>query len=369
MQGGKSMKNVNPFAAPCVALAGLVVAWCAAPEQASAQAKPTTVAELAVYQGPDRQQILEEGAKKEGTLTFYTSGTVPTMVIPTIKAFNEKYPDIKVEYFRTDGRSIVTRVYEEQRSGNLNVDVIGHNGPFFFEGRDIVQPFYSPEVAALEEEAVKTAPGDKLPYWAGHWETCMVTMYNVNKIAKADAPKTYEDLLDPRFKGQMTLPTTTTGSYFIGNVLTHQGPEYIAKLAKQDVRVQKISGGALGSLVVAGEVPITPATYTSTAAQSLAKKAPIGVAFLNPVGCSLAGVMLNKTAAHPHAALLFMDFTLSKAAAEARDPQYASPRTDMQGRGLAAGPFKKFYYQLVDDPIKSHKAWNKILVEKFVEGR
>jgi len=358
------MKYLNPVLIFTVAV---VAASFGSLDQASAQ--PKTLAELAVYQGPDRQQILEEGAKKEGKLTWYTSGTVPTLVVPTIKAFNEKYPDIEVEYFRADGRSLLTRVLEEQRSGNLNVDVIGHNGPFFFKGRGIAQPFYSPELAGLNEGVTRTEPGDKFPFWAGHWETCMVTMYNLNKISKEDAPKTYQDLLDPKFKGKMTLPTTTTGSYFIGNVLIHQGEEYLDKLAKQDVRVQKISGGALGSLVVAGEVPMTPATYTSTAAASVAKKAPIGVAFLEPVGCSMAGVMLNKTAAHPHAAMLFADFTLSKAGAEARDPRYISPRKDMAGRGVGSRSFKKFYYQLVDDPIKTQKGWNKIFVEKFVEGR
>ena len=331
-------------------------------------AKPTTVAELATYQGTDRQKILEEGAKKEGTFTWYTSGTVPTLVTPTIKAFNEKYPHIKVEYYRAGGRAIATRIFEEQRAGRLNVDAIGHNAPFLFKGRGLVQPFYSPEQAAFVKGTSQTEPGDKYPFWLGHWETCMVTMYNTNKISKADAPKTYQDLLDPKWKGKMTLPTTNTGSYFIGNVLIHQGQDYLDKLFKQDVRVQKISGGALGGLVVAGEVPMTPATYTSTAAASLAKKAPVGVAFLEPVGCSMAGIMLNKNAAHPHAAMLFIDFTLSKAGAEARDPRYASPRKDMEGRGIAAGPFKKFYYQLVEDPIKTQKGWRKIFMKRFVEG-
>jgi iron(III) transport system substrate-binding protein len=361
------MKHLNPVVTIAVVALLAIAASFVWLDPASAQ--PKTVAELAAYQGPDRQKILEEGAKKEGTFTWYTSGTVPTLVLPTIKAFNEKYPGIKVDYYRADGRSLLTRLLEEERSGNMKVDAIGHNGPFFFEGRGITQPYYSPELAALEEGATRTEPGGKLPFWAGHWETCMVTMYNTNKISKEDAPKTYQDLLKPVFKSKMTLPTSTTGSYFVGNVLIHQGKEFLNKLAKQDVRVQKISGGALGSLVVAGEVPMTPATYTSTAAASMAKKAPIGVAFLEPVGCSMAGIMLGKNAAHPHAALLFIDFTLSKAGAEARDPRYDSPRKDMAGRGIASGPFKKFYYQLVKDPINTQKGWNKIFIEKFVEGR
>jgi iron(III) transport system substrate-binding protein len=360
------MKRLNPvvtFTVAALLAVAVSFVWLG-----SASAQTKTVAELAAYQGPDRQKILEEGAKKEGTFTWYTSGTVPTLVIPTIKAFNEKYPDIKVEYFRAGGRALATRIREEKRAGKLTVDAIGHNAPFLFKGRGIVEPYYSPEHAALDKAVIQTEPGSKLPFWAGHWETCMVTMYNTNKIKKEDAPKTYADLLDPKFKGKMTLPTTNTGSYFVGNVLTHQGEEFMEKLIKQDVRVQKISGGALGGLVVSGEVPMTPATYTSTAAASLAKKAPVGVAFLEPVGCSMAGIMLNKNATNPHAALLFMDFTLSKAGAEARDPRYASPRKDMAGRGIAAQPFEKFYYQLVENPVKTQKAWRKVFMKRFVEG-
>jgi iron(III) transport system substrate-binding protein len=337
--------------------------------QAASAKKPATLAELALYRGPDRQSLLEEGAKKEGTLTFYTTATVPTLVLPTIKAFNQKYPDIKVEYMRADTMALFTRITEEQRAGNSMFDVMDTSAPYLYDGRKIMQPYYSPELVNLEPAAIRKERGAAEGNWAGHWETCIILMYNTDKISKAEAPKTYPDLLNPKWKGKMTLPTTTTGIYWIGNILTHQGEAFVEKMAQQDVHVQNISGAAVGDLVASGEVPLTPATFTSNATRSLTAGAPVGVSFLEPVGCQLEGIMLSQRAPHPHAALLFIDFNLSKEAAEVRSPTYASARKDMVGKGVAAGPFKKWYYTLVPDPIKTHKRWREILMEKFVDRK
>lgn len=337
--------------------------------QAASAKKPTTVAELALYRGPDRQKLLEEGARKEGTLTYYTTATVPTLVLPTIKAFNQKYPDIKVEYMRADTMALFTRITEEQRAGNSIFDVMDTSAPYLYDGRKIMQPYYSPELVNLEPVAIRKEPGAKDSNWAGHWETCIIMMYNTDKISKAEAPKTYQDLLNPKWKGKMTLPTTTTGIYWVGNILTHQGPAFVEKMAQQDVHVQNISGAAVGDLVVTGEVPMTPATFTSNATRSLAAGAPVGVSFLEPVGCQLEGIMLSQRAPHPHAALLFTDFNLSKEAAEVRNPTYASARKDMVGKGVAAGPFKKWYYTLIPNPIQENKKWRQVLMEKFVDRK
>jgi len=353
------------------ALAVISFQFPCGPNSAQAQStkKPTTLAELALYREPDRQKLLEEGAKKEGTLTYYTTATVPTLILPTLKAFNQKYPDIKVEYMRADTMALFTRITEEQRAGNSIFDVMDTSAPYLYDGRKIMQPYYSPELVNLEPAAIRKEPGAKDSNWAGHWETCIIMMYNTDKISKAEAPKTYQDLLNPKWKGKMTLPTTTTGIYWVGNILTHQGAAFVDKMAQQDVHVQNISGAAVGDLVVTGEVPLTPATFTSNATRSLAAGAPVGVSFLEPVGCQLEGIMLSQRSPHPHAALLFIDFNLSKEAAEVRNPTYASARKDMVGKGVAAGPFKKWYYTLIPNPIQENKKWRQVLMEKFVDRK
>ncbi|MFC1816140.1 hypothetical protein ACFL0M_09400, partial [Thermodesulfobacteriota bacterium] len=62
----------------------------------SAPKKPTSVAEIALYKGADRQQMLEEGAKKEDKLTFYTSGVMTGSLGPFLDLFKKKYPYIKL---------------------------------------------------------------------------------------------------------------------------------------------------------------------------------------------------------------------------------------------------------------------------------
>jgi len=91
----------------------------------SASAKPQTVAELAMYKGADRQQILEAGAKKEGKLTFYTSGILKQAVRPVVHAFEKKYPFIKVRIFRGDS---------ENRGINLYACGNAQNGEIVSEG-------------------------------------------------------------------------------------------------------------------------------------------------------------------------------------------------------------------------------------------
>ncbi len=116
----------------------------------AATKKPTTPAELALYKGSDRQQILEEGAKKEGSLVFYTSGILTQAVRPVVDAFMKKYPFIKVEIWRAGSESLVPRVFEESKAGKLGFDVIENTQTGYLlmqEMGGILQPFSSPNLS------------------------------------------------------------------------------------------------------------------------------------------------------------------------------------------------------------------------------
>src|ERR687891_2720031 len=79
------------------------------------QGKPMTVAEMAAYNKPDREKILLEGAKKEGKFLWYTSLTGgPNLEVP--KAFEAKYPGIKVDVYRGDSDAIIQRVLQEAQA-------------------------------------------------------------------------------------------------------------------------------------------------------------------------------------------------------------------------------------------------------------
>src|SRR6516165_227290 len=86
---------------------------------ASAVAAAPTVAELANYAGSDRQQVLEAGAKAEGTLTIYTTGT---QIAPLVDRFKQKYPFVRVQLLRASSVEIATKVTQEYSARVFLVD-------------------------------------------------------------------------------------------------------------------------------------------------------------------------------------------------------------------------------------------------------
>src|ERR1041384_8329971 len=77
--------------------------------------KPTTIAELVTYDGNDREQIMYGGAKTEGKVTWYTS-LAGDSYKAMVKAFETKYPGVKVEAYRVSGSEMTTRMMEEARA-------------------------------------------------------------------------------------------------------------------------------------------------------------------------------------------------------------------------------------------------------------
>src|SRR5581483_1385362 len=111
-RGGRSMRRKRLWLGLAAALALAWTAACAqaapaaapkpgaapaAGQPAAGAAGPSTIEQLATYDGPDRQQILEEGARKEGKLTWYTSSIRETIGQPMMAAFTKKYPFLQVD--------------------------------------------------------------------------------------------------------------------------------------------------------------------------------------------------------------------------------------------------------------------------------
>src|SRR5262245_32331684 len=78
---------------------------------------------IANYRGADRQQFLEEGARKEGSVTFYTAVVVDHVVIPLKTAFEKRYPFITVKYLRNDPEILLQKITTEYRAGKPAADV------------------------------------------------------------------------------------------------------------------------------------------------------------------------------------------------------------------------------------------------------
>ncbi|MFC1816663.1 ABC transporter substrate-binding protein [Thermodesulfobacteriota bacterium] len=296
-----------------------------------AASRPKTVAELALYQGVDRQQILEEGARQEGSLTFYTTGHLRQTVGPLIAAFEKKYPFIKVHVWRASTTKIVPRVNEEYHAGRYLVDTIETSqiGRMLMVEKGILQPYFSPNLVQMDAGTIIKAPGQGV-YSAGHYQSFISLGYNTEMISQAEIPKTYHDLLDPKWKGKMPITNRGAARHWIGIIFETLGEEFLVKLSKQKFVLHALSARGLIDMIIAGEYAFSPAVFDSHANKSKNVGAPVAWYPIEPVVTYIGQIMLAKNAPHPYTAMLFIDFDLSKRAGELyKENGYKSPRKDI----------------------------------------
>lgn len=266
------------------------------------------------YKGADRAKFLEEGAKKEGKLTVYSSLTVGHALRPIIKAFQKRYPFIDAKFWRGGSSKILQKVLAEMRANSLAVDVIESAG---ITGHMVkikkLEKFYTPASKAIPQ---KFRPNNGL--WLPSRFSYVGLGYNTKIIAPGTQPKTFKDLLDPKWKGKLAWrsnsPTGDIG--FVTNILItmgdQQGEAYLKKLSRQKVVNFNGSIRTLLNRVIEGEYPVAITVYLHHAVISADKGAPVAPQFLKPVATFAGTVMIPKGVKNPYATMLFIDFYLSK---------------------------------------------------------
>jgi len=342
----------------CVVLT-LVIILSSIGTATAAVKKINSADELTRYKGADRQKILEEGAKKEGLLIFYTSSV---WAPPIVKAFQNKYPFVKVITWRAGSSALIPKIMEEYGAGKHLFDVIEitQAGNTIMRTAGIAHSFYSPELAAIEEGALTKAPEGGV--YAAPFRTSGIGLgFNTKLVSKEQVPKTYRDLLDPKWKGKMAIAGESTGVNWMGTVLETQGEDVVRKLAKQDIQVHMVSGRALCDMVINGEYALSPTIFDSHVAESRAKGAPVDWMPLEPVHVNLGLIGLARYILHPHAALLFIDFELSKeGAAINKQGGYNPMRNDVPP---LMKPYKKFYGS---KSVEQTRQWSDLYNQLFL---
>lgn len=355
-----SLQNVR---AMTVRRLGLVAALLlvAAPA-ALGQSPDAPNRELYLYQGPDRMQRLVEGARKERTLTLYS-----TMTVGDGKAFGDAFErkyGVRLVHWRTSSEKIVARAVAEARGKRHEADVFESSVPHMeaLRREQILEDFHSPSLAELVPAAI--FPGNR-QYFADRL-VFFVMGWNTNLVKPAEVPRTYEDLLDPRWAGRITIEGTDV-SWFAAVTRAMgeaKGLAYFRRLAAQKPQIR--NGHILtAQLVASGEVPFFLTAYNNNIETLKAKGAPVEWRPLQPAFGQAAAIGVAKHAPHPHAALLFADFVLS--------PEGQQLFLSM-GRVPASikvkSPLNNFQYNLVD-PItvldeseKWEKTWNELFIKR-----
>jgi iron(III) transport system substrate-binding protein len=304
-------------------LAGVLLVATIVLSARSAPAQTGRVAEVVNYQGADRTQKLIEGAKREGTVTFYSN--MPTDDnTALVGAFEKKY-GIKVSLYRASSEEIRQRAVNEARARRFDVDFILNNSPAMeaLHSEKLLTEVKSPAMADLMPAAIP-------PYrtWAGFCLNVLVSAYNTNLVKKAELPKTYQDLLDPKWKGRIAIEADDS-DWFAGLVelMGDKGIKLFRDIAETNGFSVRKGHTLMANLISAGEVPLGLTIFNYTAEQFKKKGAPIDWLTLEPLVAHPNAVAVAANAPHPHAAVLLFDFVLTDAQKLFADRDYVVTNT------------------------------------------
>jgi len=308
-----------------LAIAGAFAAFCSGPAFAQSSDNP------AMYRGPDREQRLLEGARKEGQVMVYSSMIADQALRPLIDGFQKKYPFMKPQYVRDDPPQQLQKMLAEARAGRMVADVLESTSlEVPVRAANINQPFWSPEIEAYALER-----RDPQNFWAPTRFSYIGACYNTNLVKPADLPKSFDDYLDPKWKGKTVWSGTVMGAMiFITAVRSFMGEEkgraYLEELAKNDIVTIPSANRVIVDRVMAGEYALCLDSFLHHPIISARKGAPIAPLPLDPVLTVVSSVMLPKAPPHPYSAMLFIDYLLSKdGQGRLRDAEYFPARPDV----------------------------------------
>jgi iron(III) transport system substrate-binding protein len=312
-------------------LTGLLIAasWMSG---AAHSAPPQSFSELASNDHPARHQRLLEAARKEGSVTLYTS--IPEKDMAVLSADFEKRYGVRVNVWRASTVKVLQRVVAEKRANRWDFDAVDISSPELeaLYQEKVLQEVNSGLHKELMEEAMPSHRG-----WAPQFLSVFVQSYNTKAVKKEDLPKTYADLLDPKWKGKLGVEVNDS-DWYCGQV-RFLGQEKGTRLFQEIVARNKWSvrngHSLLANMVVSGEVPLGLTTYSYMIDQAKQKGAPVEWFAINPVIGRSNGIGVSRKPPHPNAALLFYEYMISDAQPLILKMNYLSPvkkhATSMRG--------------------------------------
>ena len=317
------------------------------------------VGSLLMNQGPERDTQLTREAKKEGGLTLYTSQS-PKDTSALVEAFQKKY-DLKVTVWRASGEKVIQRAVTEAHAHRYTPDVFESDAVVMesLYREKLLQEFYSPSFKDLPAHAFQ-----KGHFYVADRFNFFTMVFNTNLVKPEDAPKTYQDLLNPRWSGKLGLEAADSDWFaaMVKSMGEADGLAYFRRLKENKPQLRK-GHTLMAELVAAGEIPIAVALYNHAAERLVKSGAPIEWRALQPTMGRAGAIGVASNLTHPNAALLFVDFTLSKEGQEIIKSRQRVPASN-----AVPSPLSNFPYKLIDPSVTldEYKKWDKIWNDLFV---
>ena len=313
------------------------------------------------------ESLWVEKAKAEKELLVYGTMPIPDMQ-EMFRNFEKRYPFIKANQYRSGADKLAQRIATEVKAGRHLADVylIAGAEMFLLKRQGFISRYESPE-----RKLIRDIYKDKDGYWTGAYANIELIGYNKNLVAASEAPRSHQDLLDPKWKGKIGMDPTDIEWYMIQIHLLgkEKGREFMKKFAQQDIQFRR-GHTLLGQLLTAGEFSLIMTLRDNTAYQFMKKGGPIDWVAIEPVIPSPANaVALPKQPPHPNAARLFIDYILSREGQEVmRSLGRNTTRTDVDP---LLERIKNLRYEKIDWPsyIENYKRYEGEFQEIFLKGR
>ena len=303
-----------------------------------------------------------EAARQEREVVWYTAMNTPDAA-PLRKRFLEKYPDLNLTILRQPGEKIRTRILTEMRAGKFLWDVVSFNhldmDALAQEG--LLAGYASPEtLSGFPGGAV-----DPEGRWAAIYVRQYVIGYNTGSVPRAEAPRSWEDLLQPRWKEKFAMDESDVEWYaaMLDYLGREKGAAFMRSLARQNPQFRR-GHSLLAKLLIAGEFPLA-LVHAAEMDEARRAGAPVDwVKTLDPVITSTSQVAVSAKAPHPNAGRLLVDLLLSaEGQALIRDRGRVPARSDVS-RGPASVPLKLHYVnpRLARDADRHEKEFREVFL-------
>ena len=337
---------------------------------ASQSASPSTSAASSASGSPskspsaeDLKRQLVEAATKEGKVAWYTSNPVD-QATPIGEAFQAAFPGIKVEVFRAQAEEVRERAVTEFNAGRYVADVLelAAADAYYLAGRSVIRQHTWPEAKAFDPQ-LKDPNG----FFVGTRLVMGVPSYNTKLVSATEAPKSYEDLLDPKWKGKMALEESDQILLMgLSQIWSKdKAIDWARKLAQQDIQMRKGHSQMTG-LLSAGEFSIDINSYAYIVEKEKAKGAPVEWIKTNPVFVNPTVVMIAAKAAHPNAAILFADWVNSKAGMDTyAKVGHVPARLDSPPQVASLAPSKMTFKVVYAKSSEEDAEWQKVFRDIF----
>jgi iron(III) transport system substrate-binding protein len=269
-------------------------------------------AQAAASRSQAQDAAMIDAARKEGKVVWYTSLAIPSSTA-LAHYFMNKYKGIEVIVNRNGSQRVLQIVMSEAGASIKNVDVIHTSDAGHFvllKGKGLLAQ-YAPKAAEVFPAGFKDPAG----YFYGMRATLSAIAYNPRVINEKDAPRTWKDVLDPKWRGRQV----TAHPGYSGIIMTHvlalvkqYGWEYFQELAKNKLHIVQ-SANDPAQVVASGERPLGVNGAEYFYYKTMKQGNPIKIVYPKEgVPLVVSPTAIAKDAPHPNAARLFTEFILSK---------------------------------------------------------